>query len=113
HKCHRNVHTRQVTSEWIAEELLEKLRKNPNMTISQMEEVISEKYAVQPTKWKLYRGKWRALEILRGSVAEHYASLRSYMAELLRVDRDGRFEFLLGEETTFRAFYIGFSALRK
>ncbi|CAA0806673.1 Unknown protein, partial [Striga hermonthica] len=113
HKCHRNIHTRQVTSEWLAEVFLEKFRKNPNMSITQMEEAISEKYAVQPTKWKLYRGKWRALEMLRGSVVGHYASLRSYMAELLRVDRDGRFEFLLGEETTFRGFYVGFSALRK
>ncbi|GFP81698.1 hypothetical protein PHJA_000313100 [Phtheirospermum japonicum] len=31
----------------------------------------------------------------------------------MRVDKDGRFEFLLEDDTIFKAFYIGFSSNRK
>eukprot|EP00257_Ricinus_communis_P013302 XP_015570713.1 uncharacterized protein LOC107260779 [Ricinus communis] len=57
--------------------------------------------------------KWKALNMLRGSVQEHYAKLRGYKAELLRVDKEGRFDFLLDEDCTFKGFFIGFNSLRK
>ena len=72
-----------------------------------------EKWCVEVSKWKCYRAKWRALEMLRGSISSHYTKLSSYKAELVRVDREGRFEFLLDEGQVFKAFFIGFSSLRK
>ncbi|XP_057811441.1 uncharacterized protein LOC131025662 [Salvia miltiorrhiza] len=43
-----------------------------------------------------------AKELVRGSVVEHYGMLGRYLAELRRVDSQGRFELLLGEEHMFK-----------
>ncbi|CAA0836454.1 Unknown protein, partial [Striga hermonthica] len=113
HTCYRDIKTRQATSSWVAKEFLDKFRKKPRMKVADLEDQIMEKYAVQPNKWKLYRGKYKALEMLRGSEEEHYGCLRNYIAELQRVDRNGRFELLLDTGSVFKAFFIGFSALRQ
>lgn len=44
--------------------------------------------------------------------------MQSYKADLLRVDRDGTFDFDSGEliadgKSIFKRFYVGFSSLRK
>ena len=49
--------------------------------------------------------------MLRGSIKDHYVRLRSYKAELLRVDPDGRYEFFLEDDLSLKGFYIGFSLL--
>lgn len=46
-------------------------------------------------------------------VVEHYAKIRSYMLELMRVDKEGRFELNLDVGAVFKGVYIGFSSLRK
>ena len=38
-----------------------------------------------------YKSRVKALHILRGTLEEYYAKLRSYMLELKRVDREGTF----------------------
>ena len=52
------------------------------------------------------------MEMLRGLLESHYVKLRSYIAELKRVDREGRFELEV-EEGKFTSVYIGFSGLLK
>ncbi|CAA0822308.1 Unknown protein, partial [Striga hermonthica] len=113
HKCHRDMNTRQASSSWVAKEFLEKFGKKTRMKVGDLEEQILDKYAVQPSRWKLYRGKYKALELLRGTETEHYACLRSYIAELQRVDRSGRFELLLDVGSVFKAFFVVFSSLRQ
>ena len=44
--------------------------------------------------------------MLRGSICDHYANIRYYKAELMRVDKEGRFEFLLDKEQLFKAFLL-------
>ena len=51
--------------------------------------------------------------MLRGLIDDHYSKLRSYKAELMRVDPKGKFEFLLDDDCSLKGFFIGFSALRK
>ncbi|CAA0841369.1 Unknown protein, partial [Striga hermonthica] len=113
HQCFRDIRTIQATSQWVANEYLEKFRKQPSIKASDMQDLIMDKFGVQPSKWKLYREKYKALEILRGYESEHYGCLRNYIAELQRVDRNGRFEMLLEEGHVFKAFFVGFSALRE
>lgn len=88
-------------------------KRNPNWTIKNLEEDIIDRYTFKMYKYKLYRDKWKVLEMLKGSFFDYYASLISYMAELLRVDMEGKFENLLDDESFFKAFFIGFSALKK
>ncbi|KAH6783410.1 hypothetical protein C2S52_008369 [Perilla frutescens var. hirtella] len=89
HKCPRAMNNKQVSSSWIANEYLNKFRVNPNWSVKELEADIMERFACQVTKWRLYDAKFKALMQLRGSVREHYGKLRSYIAELMRVDKDG------------------------
>ena len=113
HKCSRFLKNRQATSTWIANQYVNKFRRNPNWKVIDLEKDLLEKYCVEVTKWKCYRAKSKALEMLRGSIHDHYGQLRSFKAELMRIDKDGRFDFLLKEYSTFSAFYMGFSSLRR
>lgn len=83
------------------------------MTIKELRDDIMEKYACEVTDSRLYNGRCKALEKLRGLVGEHYASIRSYILQLLKEDQEGRFELRLGDEAIFRGLYIGFSSLKK
>ncbi|XP_042022963.1 uncharacterized protein LOC121770266 [Salvia splendens] len=51
--------------------------------------------------------------MLRGTVEAHYAKIRSYILELSKSDREGRFELHVDAGSVFKALYIGFSGLRK
>ncbi|XP_050204056.2 uncharacterized protein LOC126654056 [Mercurialis annua] len=83
HTCNRKIENRQASYGWIATEYLEKIRRNPNMTAAVLIDDVMDKYCVQITNSKAYRAKGHALKLLRGSVADHYAGLWSYMAELM------------------------------
>ncbi|XP_057793072.1 uncharacterized protein LOC131009677 [Salvia miltiorrhiza] len=74
---------------------------------------ILQRYATEVHKDRVYKAKAIAIELLRGSVEEHYASLRRYIAELRKVDRGGRYELLLGDAAVFKGLYMGFSSLVK
>ncbi|XP_057802919.1 uncharacterized protein LOC131018211 [Salvia miltiorrhiza] len=50
--------------------------------------------------------------MVRGSVDQHYEMINNYVAELRRVDPDGRYELLLQSDNVFKAFYMGLSPLR-
>lgn len=59
-----------------------------------------------------YRAKRLAMQKLKGSLESHYAKLRSYVAELKGVDREGTFD-LECDIGVFKGLYIGLSGLRK
>ncbi|XP_057809025.1 uncharacterized protein LOC131023500 [Salvia miltiorrhiza] len=82
------------------------------MDIGELQADIIAKYEIEPSRGRLYRAKAEALELLRGTVTHHYASLRPYILELMRADPEGRFE-LLTDGGVFKALYIGFSSLKK
>ncbi|XP_057779015.1 uncharacterized protein LOC130997639 [Salvia miltiorrhiza] len=113
HTCPRAMRNKQVSSSWIAKKYLNVFRVRPEITVKELGKDILERYACHTTIWKLYKAKDKAIEQLRGSVEQHYAKLRSYILELLRVDREGRFELKLDVGAIFKGIYIGFSTLKK
>ncbi|XP_057803697.1 uncharacterized protein LOC131019029 [Salvia miltiorrhiza] len=74
---------------------------------------ISDRFATDCSRDRLYKARKIALTLVRGSVEDHYAYLRSYIAELKRVDEEGTFEVVMGRDGVFQGLYIGHSALRK
>ncbi|KAH6771697.1 hypothetical protein C2S51_010101 [Perilla frutescens var. frutescens] len=90
HKCPREMNNKQATSEWIAREYLNKFRMRPNMSVKELELDIMSRFACEVTPWRLYKAKWKIQEKLRGSVSEHYGGLRRYIAELMKIDKEGR-----------------------
>ncbi|KAF2322609.1 hypothetical protein GH714_021169 [Hevea brasiliensis] len=60
--------------------------------VSQKRKVILDDQDCDHTKIEFrvgLRGKWKALNILRGSLQKHYELLKPYMAELLKADKEG------------------------
>ncbi|XP_042032342.1 uncharacterized protein LOC121779059 [Salvia splendens] len=51
--------------------------------------------------------------MVRGTVEAHYVKLMSYMLELGKADREGRFELHVDVGAVFKSLYIGFSGLWK
>lgn len=68
---------------------------------------------VEASKWKVYKAKHKAITELRGSVVGHYGKLRSYILELQKVDKEGRFVLNCDIGSVFKGLYIGFSSLKK
>ena len=74
---------------------------------------LMQRYAIEATRWKLFHSKRKTIDLLRGSVEDHYAKLRRYVLELNRADKEDRFELYADVGVVLKAMYIGFSGLRK
>ncbi|XP_057780950.1 uncharacterized protein LOC130999441 isoform X2 [Salvia miltiorrhiza] len=113
HSCSRVMRNTQVTYDWIAKTYLNIFRVRPELKVKELKADLLSRYKCHVSNWKLYAAKQKAIEELRGSVEAHYAKLRSYVLELLRVDMEGRFVLDLDDGAIFRGIYTGFSALKK
>ena len=113
HTCSRNMRNKIVSANWIAKKYLNVFRLKPDTTVKELRADLVQRFAHDASKWKLYNAKRKIIELLTGSVEEHYAKLRSYVLELMRVDKEGRFEIDVGIGSVFNGIYIGFSGLRK
>ncbi|XP_057808056.1 uncharacterized protein LOC131022563 [Salvia miltiorrhiza] len=117
HSCIRAQVNRQVNAKFVAAHFLPKLRNNANITVKEMIVDLEVTYGCKVRPMKCYRGKRLALEQIRGTFHDHYAKLRPYVMELMRNDKEGRFELKTfldkQEKPVFERIYIGFSALRK
>ena len=47
HSCYRVQHNRQVTAEFMANEFIEKLKRNPSWPMKEMEAEMMDKYGVK------------------------------------------------------------------
>ncbi|XP_057784942.1 uncharacterized protein LOC131002463 [Salvia miltiorrhiza] len=113
HSCKRATKNKLLSSKWIANKYLPVFRVKPNWDISELRRDIADRFAVDVSRDRLYKARKHALKLVRGSVEEHYASLRRYIAELKRVDGEGTFKVVVGSDGVFKGVYIGHFALRR
>ena len=102
-----------ATSNWIARKYFLVFNLKPNMSYKDLGRDLMQRYAVEATRWKLYHSRRKAIDLLTGSVEDHYAKLRSYVLELSKADKEGRFQLHVEVGVVFKAMYIGFSGLRR
>ena len=115
HECGRSLANKQATANWIGTKYLKKFRNNPTWSVSEMEDDLKERFGLIVRRSMCYKARVKALHILRGTLEEHYAKLRSYVLELKRVDRERTFvcEAHHDNNCCFWRSYVGFSAMRK
>lgn len=118
HTCIRANKNRQATSKWIGNMFVPKLKANPKYSAKDMQRDCQLTYGIIVPLLKCYRAKWKALKQLRGTFQEHYSKIRSYVAELMNKDDEGRFvlkTYLDNDNNIpiFQRVFIGFSCLRK
>ncbi|XP_057792920.1 uncharacterized protein LOC131009535 [Salvia miltiorrhiza] len=113
HTCAKAMSNKLLSSQWIATRYLNVYRVRYNLSVKDLSADILERFKVRVPKDRLYKARRMAQEMVRGSVDQHYGMIKNYVAELRRVDPEGKFELVLQADNTFKALYIGLSALRK
>ncbi|XP_057803469.1 uncharacterized protein LOC131018780 [Salvia miltiorrhiza] len=113
HNCPKAMNKKLVSSNLISRRYINIFRVRPQLSIPELNEDIWQRYSTRVAKDRLYRARQLAGDMVRGTVAEHYALIRRYIAENRRVDPEGRFELLLGENYVFKGLNMGYNALRK
>lgn len=108
---------RQADVKWLANHFLPKFKLNQHYSAKEMVADIFLTYELEVNLSTCYRAKAIAMNLLNGTICEHYAKLGSYITELKRTDKEGRFELKTKLDAkgrpVFERIYIGFLALRK
>lgn len=84
HNCTRSYKNVRLNSKFLFNKLINKVKDQPNIKLSRIQERVQKKYVVHISRSKAYRAKRRALDKVEGSHAEQYASLWDYCHELRR-----------------------------
>ncbi|CAN1294900.1 hypothetical protein LINPERPRIM_LOCUS22637 [Linum perenne] len=118
HSCPRKSRNTQATAKWIANDLLERFRINPNIEIAHILAEMKLKYGLELEPRQCYRAKVEARKLLTGTLEAEYMKIRSYIAELRRVDPGGR--FIVEVDTAdsldfvyFKRIFVCFSSLKE
>ncbi|XP_013694127.2 uncharacterized protein LOC106398073 [Brassica napus] len=116
HTCHPTCKCKLFKSPAIAEVMLEKIRKEPEMSTPMIREEFREKYniIISPEQAKIARRI--VLDKLQAECNEHFARLRDYEMELLRSNPDSKIEINTttkpNEAKAFHSMYICFDKIR-
>ncbi|XP_057785631.1 uncharacterized protein LOC131003165 [Salvia miltiorrhiza] len=113
HNCPKAMSNKLLSSQWIAKRYVNVYRVRYNLGVKDLGADILQRFKVRVPKDRLYKARRLAQELVRGSIEQHYGQLKNYIAELRRVDGEGRYELLLQGDSVFKALYVGLSALRK
>ncbi|CAN1147528.1 hypothetical protein LINPERHAP2_LOCUS15933, partial [Linum perenne] len=118
HSCPRKSRNTQATAKWIANDLLERFRINPNIEIAHILAEMKLKYGLELEPRQCYRAKVEARKLLTGTLEAEYMKIRSYIAELRRADPGGR--FIVEVDTAdsldfvyFKRIFVCFSSLKE
>ncbi|CAN1182226.1 hypothetical protein LINPERHAP2_LOCUS35858 [Linum perenne] len=118
HSCPRKSSNTQATAKWIAKDLLERFRINPNLEIPHIIAEMKLKYGLELEQRQCYRAKVEARKLLTGTLEAEYMKIRSYIAELRRADPGGR--FIVEVDTAdssdfvyFKRIFVCFSSLKE
>ncbi|KAH7867298.1 hypothetical protein Vadar_031580 [Vaccinium darrowii] len=79
HDCHRTYNNHLVTSTYIANKYINKLRDDPYVKVDSFEKEIRRELTVDVSKWQLYRAKKKAREVIDGDMVEQYNRLVDYL----------------------------------
>ncbi|XP_057780140.1 uncharacterized protein LOC130998748 [Salvia miltiorrhiza] len=107
HNCAKAMSNKLLSSQWVAKRYLNVYRVRYNLGVKDLGADILERFKVRVPKDRLYKARRLAQEMVRGSIEQHYGSLRNYIADLRRVDGEGHYELLLEADSVFKALYMG------
>ncbi|CAN0829386.1 hypothetical protein LINGRAPRIM_LOCUS2963 [Linum grandiflorum] len=116
HSCLRALVIKQLSAKWIAKTYLDRFRNGANIDPEEFALELRQKHNCEVTPRTCYRAKLHAKKLLESTLHESYSQLRSYIAELKRVDPNGRFlmevDPVEGKNyVRFKSFFVGFSGL--
>ncbi|XP_038719959.1 uncharacterized protein LOC120012589 [Tripterygium wilfordii] len=84
HVCERTNENKMLNSKWLANRLVDKMRRNPKMKLVEIIQKVRDKYTIEISKTVASRARKKALEVVHGSYSEQYKRLHDFCAEILR-----------------------------
>lgn len=86
HTCCLTFNSTMASSKWVAEKVVDSMRTNPNIKLSEVIEEVRKNYMADVLVTMAYWGRKKAKEKLHGSYAEQYNKLWDYCAEVRRTN---------------------------
>ncbi|XP_042012010.1 uncharacterized protein LOC121760399 [Salvia splendens] len=116
HTCSQVLEQRWLTSKWLAERYMEKIKANPHIPLVAIRQCVDEEFGLKVGRKNAYRARDSALECIFGKAGLQYRRLFDYKAELERTHVDSsvhiHYENLRDTEAVGPRFLWFYSCLR-
>ncbi|XP_074363780.1 uncharacterized protein LOC141704441 [Apium graveolens] len=117
HNCVWNYKNKLVTTKYLVDLYGDKIRKNPNWKIGEMQEEFKRVLKVDVCDSKCSKVRKQALCDIEEKMKEHYAKIRKFAGEVLRSNKDNTVKISTtrlqeGDANRFRRIYVCYAALK-
>nr|KAJ0200676.1 hypothetical protein LSAT_V11C600320910 [Lactuca sativa] len=118
HKCARNYKLgSMVTYSWIGSHYTIEFLLRQKMSVRKVRTIVSQKFGIHVSVGQCRRAKKYALQLITGTLVEHYAKLWSYAEEIWRSNPGSTVKLDVNHmpdgKNYFSKFYVCFNALKK
>lgn len=118
HKCARNYKLgSMVTYAWIGSHYTREFLLRQKMSVRKLRTAVSQKFGIHVSVGQCRRAKKYALQLIDGTLVEHYAKLWSYAEEIRRSNPGSTVKLDVNHmpdgKNYFSKFYVCFDALKK
>ncbi|KAK3188305.1 hypothetical protein Dsin_027866 [Dipteronia sinensis] len=111
HDCHRLYNNKEAKVKWIAYKFENIVKRNPNISVRVIGDLLLDKYKVAVDIHRLYRAKIRALKGLRKDHANCFQYLRQYAYTLNQTNHGSTVHISIQQPlSTFQRLFLSFEA---
>lgn len=118
HTCSRTYHVPWVSSKWICNKYLDRIRNNPTWPVKSLALTIEKEWTCKVSWTRVYRGKKKAMEVILGTATEQFKLLYAYAEEIMNCNPGTRVIIkakpVVGNpnQNKFKRLYICWGALK-
>ncbi|KAL2928879.1 MutS protein-like protein 5 [Bienertia sinuspersici] len=119
HTCHRSMSkNRQLTSTWIARQLLEVFKARPHWPAKEIIETVRRAYRVIVRRDFAYKVKYHAHRMLHGSMKDHYMKIERYKKALKKASPGTEVELVVeahpnSSTPVFKRMFVCFDGVKE
>src|ERR1044072_4074357 len=116
--CGRIFHNKNASSKWVAKQMVEKMRIRKKFTITEIVDEVRVEYQTGITRYKAWRARKRATDVVEGDACQQYNLLWRFSAELRRANRGNTCKLMVVRppptlEPRFWRFYMCLDGCKK
>lgn len=87
HTCPRVFNNKSASSKWVAKKLTEKVRNSRKLRLTDVQDEVKVAFCAGITRWRAWKGRQMAMEIVEGDASRQYHLLYRFSAELISKSR--------------------------
>ena len=116
HTCIRESNNREADMNWLAKNVVEKLKEMPNMTADELILWATKKLGVTVPYMRMYRARLKAIDLLGGDPDEAYRLMPRYVQMINRTNPQSIVELecdYIERPPLFKRLFMGLEGLRR